>query len=100
MDVAPDLKARGLGTAVVGAAGDYGLAEGAVLFASAALWNIPSGRNLRKMGMEYTYNAMMGGSGPFLVQPQPIGEPLPGTPLYDYYPRWAMNKGIRERPSG
>ena len=31
VDVAPDLKARGLGTAVVGAAGDFARAEGAVL---------------------------------------------------------------------
>ena len=83
---------------MVGAAGDFGLAEGAVLFASAALWNIPSGRNLRKMGMEYVYSAMLGQPGPFLVPPQPIGEPLPGTALYDHYPRWAMNKGILERP--
>ncbi|MCH7739980.1 MAG: GNAT family N-acetyltransferase [Chloroflexi bacterium] len=98
VDVAPDLKARGLGTAVVGAAGDFALAEGAVLYASAALWNIPSGRSLRRMGMRYAYSAMLGRPGPFLVPPQPIGEPLPGTPLYDYYPRWAMNKGILERP--
>ncbi|MCH7734007.1 MAG: GNAT family N-acetyltransferase [Chloroflexi bacterium] len=99
VDVAPDLKARGLGTAVVGAAGDFALTEGAVLYASAALWNVPSGRSLRRMGMRYTYSAMLGRPGPFLVPPQPIGEPLPGTPLYDYYPRWAMNKGIREQPS-
>ena len=99
VDVVPDLKARGLGTAVVGAAGDFGLAEGAVLYASAALWNVPSGRSLRRMGMRYTYSAMLGRPGPFLVPPQPIGEPLPGTPLYDYYPRWAMNKGIREQPT-
>ncbi len=97
VDVVPDLKTRGLGTAVVGAAGDFALAERAVPYASAALWNVPSGRNLRKMGMRYVYSAMLGRPGPFLVQPQPIGEPLPGTPLYDYYPRWAMNKGILEQ---
>ncbi len=98
VDVVQDLRAKGLGTSVVGAAGDFALAEGAVLYASAALWNIPSGRNLRRMGMKYVYSAMLGRPGPFLVPPQPIGEPLPGTPLFDYYPRWAMNKGIRERP--
>ena len=51
-----------------------------------------------RMGRRYAYRAVLGRPGPFLVPPQPSGEPLPGTPLYDYYPRWAMNKGIRERP--
>jgi hypothetical protein len=91
-------QARGLGTAVVGAAGDWILEQGATPFASAAAWNIPSGRNLRRVGMKYTYSALISREGEFVVQPQPIGQPLPGQAVFDMYPRWAMNKDILEKP--
>ncbi len=98
VDAVQGSQGRGLGTAVVGAAGDWILAQGSTPFASAAAWNIASGRNLRKLGLTYTYSALISWEGEFMVPPQPIGQPLPGHTVYDKYPRWAMNKGILERP--
>ncbi len=98
VDAVRGSQARGLGTAVVGAAGDWILEQGATPFASAADWNIPSGRNLRRVGMKYAYSTLIGSEGEFMVPPQPIGQPLPGQPVFDYYPRWAMNKDILEKP--
>jgi RimJ/RimL family protein N-acetyltransferase len=100
MDAAPGAKGRGLGTAVVSAVGDFILRSGAIIYATTGHWNVPSGRSLRRLGMRYTHGLMLGMSGPFRVPPQALGEPLPGTPLYDYYPRWAMNKRILETPPG
>ncbi|MDP6666231.1 MAG: GNAT family N-acetyltransferase [Dehalococcoidia bacterium] len=90
---------RGLGTAVVSAAGDWILEQGAVPFASAATWNVPSGRNLRRLGMRYVYSALISWEGPFQVPPQPLGQPMRGQPVFNRYPAWAMNKDIREKPS-
>jgi RimJ/RimL family protein N-acetyltransferase len=96
VDAVQGSQGRGLGTAVVGAAGDWILDQGATPFASAAAWNVPSGRNLRKLGLQYTYSALIGRRGEFKVPPQPIGQPLPGYEVYDHYPRWAMNRDILE----
>jgi len=97
IDVVPDAKSQGLGSAVWSATGDWILGEGAVIFASAALWNVPSGRNIRRRGLRYVYSSMLGNIGPFKVPPQPLGTPLPGMTMTDIYPRWAMNKAIQER---
>lgn len=97
VDARQGSQGRGLGSAVVSAAGNWILEEGAVPFASVAQWNVPSGRNMRRLGMKYVYAAMIGRPGPFLVSPQPLGQPLPGQPMYNYYPNWAMNSDIREK---
>ena len=91
-------QSRGLGSAVFSAAGNWVLEQGGIPFATAAPWNVPSTRTLRKLGMKYVYSAMFGQTGPFLAPPQPFGQPLPGRPIYNYYPDWAMNKGIHEKP--
>lgn len=98
VEARPDSKGRGLGSVVVSAAGNWILDQGAVMFASAAHWNVPSGRNLRRLGMRYTYSALISWEGEFQVQPQPLGQPLPGHAVYNFYPSWAMNKDIREKP--
>ena len=98
VDATQGSQAKGLGSAVVSAAGNWILEQGATPFASAADWNIPSGRNLRKLGLTYTYSALISQVGEFKIPPQPIGQPLPGHPVYDMYPRWAMNKDILENP--
>jgi RimJ/RimL family protein N-acetyltransferase len=98
IDSLQSLQSRGLGAAVVSAAGSWVLAQGGIPFATAAPWNVPSTRTLRKLGMKYVYSAMIGGSGPFLAPPQPFGQPLPGQPIYNYYLDWAMNKEILEKP--
>lgn len=92
VDATQGSQAKGLGSAVVSAAGNWILEQGATPFASAADWNIPSGRNLRNLGLQYTYSALISWKGEFMVPPQPIGQPLPGQQVYDKYPRWAMNK--------
>ncbi len=97
VDARQGSQGRGLGNAVVSAAGNWILEQGAVPFASAAEWNVPSGRNLRRLGMKYVYSTMIGQPGPFLMPPQPLGQPLPGQPVYNYYPAWAMNKEIQEK---
>ncbi len=98
VDVAPDAKSRGLGRAVVSAAGDWILSEGQTIYASAAAWNVPSSRTLRSLGLEYVYGALIGRPGPFKVPPQPLGRPLPEAEVQDQYPRWAMNRDISPRP--
>jgi len=99
VDVKKDAQLRGLGTAVVGSAGDWILEQGAIPFASAAFWNVPSGRNLRRLGMRYTYSALISRVGKFRVPPQPLGQPRPGDLVFNQYPTWAMNKEILERPT-
>ena len=97
MDVAPDAKGRGLGRAVVAAAAEWILREGRTVMASVGSFNIPSARTLRSVGLRYLINDMRGVPGPFRLPPQPLGRPYPGTDLYDYYPRWAMNQDIQTR---
>ena len=66
VDAVQGSQGRGLGSGVVGAAGDWILENGSTPFASAADWNIASGRNLRRLGLTYTYSklpALMVSSG-------------------------------------
>ncbi len=98
VDVVPDAKSRGLGRAVVSAAGNWILESGKVIHATAGLWNVPSSRTLRSLGMEYVFGVMIGRPAPFKVPPQPLGQPLPGAEIQDQYPRWAMNRDITPRP--
>ncbi len=97
VDVAPDAKASGLGTAVVSAAGTWILDQGWLPLATVAPFNVPSTRTLRRVGLEYGFTEMSGVPGPFRVPPQPIGRPLPEIEIYDYYPAWAMNRDIHPR---
>lgn len=98
IDALQGLQSRGLGSAVVSAAGNWIFDQGGFPFATAAPWNVPSTRTIRKLGMKYVYSAMIGQNGPFLAPPQPFGQPLPGRAIYNFYPSWAMNKEIREKP--
>lgn len=93
MEVEPNAKSKGLGTAVISAAENWVLENGGIPLATAAGWNVPSGRCLRRVGMKYTYSAMLGWAGDFIVPPQPLGAPLPG------YPNWATNTDILEKPN-
>ncbi len=97
IDVAPDVKLQGFGSSVLSVTGDWVLEQGATIFASVALWNVPSGRNMRRRGLRYVYSVMQGSFGPFKVPPQPLGTPMPGMLIHDQYPRWSMNKAIQER---
>ena len=97
IDVAPDAKSQGLGANVLSTTGNWIIEQGATILATVALWNVPSGRNMRRRGLRYVVNNMVGSVGPFKVGPQPLGTPLPGMTMQDLYPRWAMNKAIRER---
>ena len=97
MDVVPDAKGRGLGRAVVSAAAAWILREGRTVMASVGPFNIPSARTLRSVGLRYLIGDIRGKEGPFRVPPQPLGRPYPGADVYDYYPRWAMNRDIQPR---
>ncbi|MDP6823646.1 MAG: hypothetical protein QF554_10175 [Dehalococcoidia bacterium] len=97
VDVVQGVQASGLGSAVVSAAGTWILEQGWFPLATVAPFNVPSTRTLRRVGLEYGMTEMSGVAGPFRVPPQPIGRPLPNTDIYDYYPDWAMNRGIRPR---
>lgn len=97
VDVAPGAQGRGLGRAVVSAAGRWIVAQGKIAMATVAPWNVPSTRNLRSVGLRHLYTDLIGVEGPFRVGPQPLGTPLPGMEVHDWYPRWAMNKDIRPR---
>ena len=98
MDVVPDAKLRGLGRAVVSAAGSWILENGKLVLATTGHFNVPSARTLRSLGLRYVAIEMQGIEGPFLVPPQPIGSPYPGADVHDYYPEWAMNRSIKRHP--
>jgi len=100
MDVVPAAKGRGLGRAVVGAAGSWILDNGRLVLATVAAFNVPSARTLRSVGLRYLFSEMRGLKGPFRAVPQPLGSPLPGAEVFNYYPDWAMNQNIRPRPRG
>jgi len=97
IDVAPEVKARGLGRAVFGAAGLWILEQGRLVLGTTAPWNIPSARTMRSLGMRMVLSSLISMKGPMLVPPQPLGSPLPGAELRQYYPAWAMNRGILPR---
>ena len=98
MDVAPDAKRRGLGRAVVSAAAHWVVEKGNIPLATVGPFNVPSARTLRAVGLEYVMQDMVTTPAPFKVPPQPLGRPLPDAEVHDYYPRWAMNQDIKERP--
>ena len=97
VDVAPANGRRGLGRAVMGAAGRWILERGGLPLARTAPWNVPSARLLRSLGMRYTLCDMVGTPGPFRVPPQPLGKPTPEARMYNLYPAWAMNKNIEPK---
>ena len=95
VDVAPEAKSRGLGRAVVSAAGRWILEQGGLIVAGAAPWNVPSVRTLRSLGLRLVFTDMDAMPAPFRQPPQPLGAPYPGAPMYDYYPVWATNSEIQ-----
>jgi hypothetical protein len=97
VDVVQGAQSSGLGLAVVSAAGNWIIEQGGLPLATVAPFNVPSTRTLRRAGLEYGMTEMSAVEGPFRVPPQPMGRPLPDADIYDYYPDWAMNKGIRPR---
>lgn len=97
VDVLPAARGNRLGSAVVGAAGDWVLENDHLVYATAAAWNVPSSRNLRTLGMQYACNGMVGLPAPFQQPPQPLGTPLPGARTVNWYPNWAMNGAIEDK---
>ncbi|MCE2393611.1 GNAT family N-acetyltransferase [Candidatus Poribacteria bacterium] len=95
VDTAPEAKGRGLGRAVVSAAGRWILENNRFVFASTAPWNVRSARTLRSVGLQFIMSVMIGTPGPFYAAPQPLGTPYPGAEVYNYYPDWAINKEIK-----
>ena len=98
METHPNAQSRGLGHAVVNAAANWILENDRIVLATVGTFNIPSARTLRSVGLRYAYMTIDGRPGPFMVPPQPLGSPRPGTTLYDYYPEWAKTKGLLPRP--
>ena len=97
MDVSPDAKGRGLGHAVVAAAADWILENNKIVMASVGYFNVPSARTLRSVGLQYLMSNLQGVNGSFRVPPQQLGQPDKNTPVYNYYPQWAMNQSILPR---
>ncbi len=97
MDVMPNARGRGLGRAVVGAAGADILSRGRTVLATTAGFNVPSARTLRSVGLVYAFSEMRTFGSAFPVPPQALGRPYPGAPLENYYPAWAMNPDIAPR---
>ena len=97
VEVAPQAKGRGLGRAVVGAAGRWILQNGRLVLAVTAPWNVPSARTMRSVGLRYVMTDMSTTTGYLMVPPQPLGQPYSGAELYNCYPVWAMNQHIRPK---
>ena len=97
MDVSPDAKGGGLGHAVVATAADWILENDKIVMASVGPFNVPSARTLRSVGLQYIMSNLQGVNGPFRVPPQQLGQPDKNTPVYNYYPQWAMNQSILPR---
>ena len=98
MDVIPQAKGRGLGRAVVAAAANWIIGNGGIPMATVGPFNVPSVRTLRAVGLRYAFTTSVTMEGPFRIPPQMLGSPLPDAEVYDYYPRWAMNRKIRPKP--
>ena len=99
MDVVQNAKGRGLGRAVVGAAGRWILDQGKLVLATTATWNVPSARTLRSVGLRYLFSSMRSMEGPVRLPPQALGAPYPGAEMVNYYPDWAANHDIGPRPA-
>ena len=97
MDVSPDAKGGGLGHAVVATAADWILENDKIVMASVGPFNVPSARTLRSVGLQYLMSNLQGVNGSFRVPPQQLGQPDKNTPVYNYYPQWAMNQSILPR---
>lgn len=101
MDVMPEARGRGVGRAVVGAAGAAIIERGNLALATTSPWNVPSARTLRSAGFRYSYSQMMAFDafdGAFPMPAQPLGRPYPGARMVNYYPHWAMNQDVEPRP--
>ncbi len=101
MDVMPEARGRGVGRAIVGAAGTAIIERGNLALATTSPWNVPSARTLRSAGLRYAYSQMMtfdAFDGAFPMPAQPLGRPYPGAQMVNYYPAWAMNQDIEPRP--
>ena len=98
MDVIPEAKGRGLGRAVAAAAAGWVIRKGGLPMATVGPFNVPSVRTLRGVGLRYAFTTSVAMEGPFRIPPQMLGSPLPDAEVYDFYPRWAMNRKIRPRP--
>ena len=98
METHPNAQGRGLGRAVVAAAADWIVSQGRVAHATVGTFNVPSARTLRGVGLRYAYMSLEARPGRFMVPPQTLGSPRHGETLYNYYPEWAMTKGILPRP--
>ena len=96
MDVHPDAQSSGLGKAVVSKAVNYIISLGKIAMASVGVFNIPSNRTLRSVGMEMVITDMKGLPGDFMIEPQALGVPAPGYTVLNRYPYWAMNQNIKE----
>ena len=96
MDVHPDAQSSGLGKALVSKSVNYIISLGKIAMASVGVFNIPSNRTLRSLGMEHLITDMKGLPGDFMVEPQSLGEPIPGCKVINRYPFWAMNQNIKE----
>ena len=86
----------GLGKALVSKAVNYVISLDKIAMASVGIFNIPSNRTLRSVGMEMLITDMKGLPGDFMIEPQPLGEPAPGYTVLNRYPYWAMNQNIKE----
>ena len=101
MDVMPEARGRGVGRAVVGAAGTAIIERGNLALATTSPWNVPSARTLQAAGFRYSYSQMMAFDafdGAFPMPAQPLGRPYPGARMVNYYPAWAMNQDVEPRP--
>ena len=96
MDVHPNDQSSGLGKALVSKAVNYVISLDKIAMASVGIFNIPSNRTLRSVGMEMLITDMKGLPGDFMIEPQPLGEPAPGYTVLNRYPYWAMNQNIKE----
>ena len=78
--------------------GDWIIGNGGIPMATVGPFNAPSVRTLRAVGLRYAFTTSVAMEGPFRIPPQMLGSPLPDAEVYDFYPRWAMNRKIRPRP--
>ena len=99
MDVDPAMRWSGIGRAVVNSAGQWILRSGSVVMASVGAFNVPSARTLRSLGLVYMAHMISVREGPFTIFPQALGSPSQDVPVYDYYPRSAMNSQILPGPN-
>ena len=93
METHPDAQARGLGHAVVNAAANWILENDRIVLATVGTFNIPSARTLRSVGLRYAFMTIDGRPGPFMVQPQPSGQPATGRDALQLLSRLGYDEG-------